>query len=102
MRVLQKIYACIIWIAGPPSFCFDPPTTNPHATPLVTTMTRNAAAANPVPWAYQSDGSIIFNVDCAVQGDVLLRIRHLATGGQKVGWGVYFYVCIYMWARRPT
>lgn len=51
-------------------------------TPSINIQRRNVTA---LPWAQQSDGSIIFNVDCAVQGDVLLRIRHLAAGGQKVG-----------------
>lgn len=51
---------------------------------MYTTNKYHRTAPAPLPWAVQSDGSAIFNVDCAVQGDVLLRVRHLAVGGQKV------------------
>ncbi|CAM9356971.1 unnamed protein product [Chrysoparadoxa australica] len=37
-----------------------------------------------LPWAYPSDESIAFPVDCVVQGDLLLRCRHLSPDGQRV------------------
>ncbi|CAM9796205.1 unnamed protein product, partial [Phaeothamnion confervicola] len=37
-----------------------------------------------LPWAYPSDESIQFGVDCVVQGDLLIRCRHLSPGGARV------------------
>ena len=55
---------------------------------------RNGSTGGPVkpgpdgvtmlPWAFPTDGSIIFSVDCVVQGDILIRSRHLSVSGQKV------------------
>lgn len=93
---------------------FKPPPTHTHTLPLIhihhlhlqtlsiSTHRTLAAGAAALPWALQSDGSIAFNVDCPVQGDVLLRVRHLAAGGQKVGEGgstplVVWIVFFSMW-----
>ena len=35
-------------------------------------------------WSKASDGCVSFNVDCAVQGDILLRARHAAPTGQRI------------------
>lgn len=35
-------------------------------------------------WIKTSDGSASFNVDCPVQGDILLRCRHVARSGVRV------------------
>lgn len=35
-------------------------------------------------WSKVSDGCVSFNVDCAVQGDILLRARHAAPTGQRI------------------
>ena len=37
-----------------------------------------------IPWAYPSDGSIIFPVDTLLQGDILVRLRHHAQTGARV------------------
>jgi C2 domain of PTEN tumour-suppressor protein len=61
---------------------------NTTATATVATPTAAAAAATTaaaaLPWAYTSDESIAFSVDCVVQGDLLLRCRHLGPNGQRV------------------
>lgn len=38
----------------------------------------------PMQWAYTSDESVAFGVDCVLQGDLLLRGRHLGAGGERV------------------
>jgi len=35
-------------------------------------------------WIRESDGCISFNVDCAVQGDILLRCRHAEPSGARI------------------
>ena len=35
-------------------------------------------------WVKASDGSASFNIDCPVQGDILLRCRHVARSGVRV------------------
>jgi tensin len=35
-------------------------------------------------WSKASDGCVSFNVDCALQGDILLRARHAAPTGQRI------------------
>ena len=35
-------------------------------------------------WSKVSDGCVSFNVDCAVQGDILLRVSHAAPTGQRI------------------
>lgn len=35
-------------------------------------------------WIKASDGSASFNIDCPVQGDILLRCRHVASSGVRV------------------
>ncbi|CAM9186351.1 unnamed protein product [Scytosiphon promiscuus] len=37
-----------------------------------------------LPWAYTSDDSISFPVDCVLQGDLLVRCRHLSPNGRRV------------------
>ena len=36
-------------------------------------------------WVKASEGCVSFTVDCAVQGDILLRCRHAASNGQVRG-----------------
>jgi C2 domain of PTEN tumour-suppressor protein len=71
--------------AKPPATATDTTTTG---TAAATTATPTAAAAatagTALPWAYTSDESIAFSVDCVVQGDLLLRCRHLGPSGQRV------------------
>lgn len=35
-------------------------------------------------WSKASDGCVSFNVDCALQGDILLRARHASNTGQRI------------------
>lgn len=35
-------------------------------------------------WSKTSDGCVSFNVDCALQGDILLRARHASNTGQRI------------------
>jgi len=37
-----------------------------------------------LPWASESDGSVAFPVDTVVQGDILVRCRHLCVSGARV------------------
>jgi hypothetical protein len=48
-----------------------------------------AASGHPSPklqlkWVQVSEGSVSFNMDCAVQGDILLRCRHADSSGARV------------------
>ncbi|KDO24406.1 hypothetical protein SPRG_09795 [Saprolegnia parasitica CBS 223.65] len=51
---------------------------------VFTTTWRDAQEGTGVRWASTSDGSVSFNVDCMLQGDVLVRCRHLTDAGQRV------------------
>ncbi|CCI43772.1 unnamed protein product [Albugo candida] len=50
---------------------------------IFTTAWNEEESEKGVPWVNESDGSASFNIDCMLQGDILLRCRHLTeTGGQ--------------------
>ncbi|OQR80435.1 phosphatidylinositol-3,4,5-trisphosphate 3-phosphatase, partial [Thraustotheca clavata] len=51
---------------------------------VFTTTWRDAQEGSGVRWASTSDGSVSFNVDCMLQGDVLIRCRHLTDSGQRI------------------
>ncbi|OQR81118.1 phosphatidylinositol-3,4,5-trisphosphate 3-phosphatase [Achlya hypogyna] len=51
---------------------------------VFTTTWRDAQEGTGVRWASTSDGSVSFNVDCMLQGDVLVRCRHLTDSGQRI------------------
>lgn len=51
---------------------------------VFTTTWRDMETGNGVQWASTSDGSVSFNVDCMLQGDVLIRCRHLTDTGERV------------------
>ncbi|KAJ1461774.1 hypothetical protein M885DRAFT_611384 [Pelagophyceae sp. CCMP2097] len=48
-----------------------------------TTWTGAQGSGGVEPWAAQDDGPLVFNVDCVVHGDVLVRCRHLARDGAR-------------------
>ncbi|CAI5740627.1 unnamed protein product [Peronospora destructor] len=37
-----------------------------------------------IQWASTSDGSVFFNVNCMLQGDILIRCRHLTDAGERI------------------
>ena len=43
-----------------------------------------ATTRSSVTWAYPSDQSVAFSVDAVLQGDLLLRCRHLTAKGTRV------------------
>jgi len=45
---------------------------------------RNKDNALQLKWIKATEGSVSFPVDCAVQGDILLRVRHAASNGTRV------------------
>lgn len=51
---------------------------------VFTTTWRDMETGNGVQWAGVNDGSISFNVNCMLQGDVLIRCRHLTDAGERV------------------
>lgn len=51
---------------------------------VFTTTWRDMETGNGVQWASTNDGSISFNVDCMLQGDVLIRCRHLTDAGERI------------------
>ncbi|CAM9754893.1 unnamed protein product [Ectocarpus sp. 6 AP-2014] len=44
----------------------------------------SAGEGERLPWAYTSDDSISFPVDCVLQGDLLVRCRHVSPTGRRV------------------
>lgn len=44
---------------------------------------KKADEESALTWIYTSDESVSFTVDCAMQGDVLLRCRHLGANGER-------------------
>ena len=44
----------------------------------------DGGAGSSVTWAYPSDQSVAFSVDAVLQGDLLLRCRHLTAKGTRV------------------
>ncbi|GLE04203.1 hypothetical protein PINS_up013114 [Pythium insidiosum] len=51
---------------------------------VFTTTWRDMETGNGVQWASTKDGSISFNVNCMLQGDVLVRCRHLTDSGERM------------------
>lgn len=51
---------------------------------VFTTTWRDLENGNGVQWASTSDGSVSFNVNCMLQGDILVRCRHLTDSGERV------------------
>ncbi|TDH72467.1 hypothetical protein CCR75_006099 [Bremia lactucae] len=51
---------------------------------VFTTTWQDMEDGNGVQWANTGDGSISFNVNCMLQGDILIRCRHLTNSGQRV------------------
>ncbi|RLN67216.1 hypothetical protein BBJ29_001300 [Phytophthora kernoviae] len=51
---------------------------------VFTTTWRDMEDGNGIQWASTSDGSVSFNVNCMLQGDVLIRCRHLTDTGERV------------------
>ena len=45
---------------------------------------RNKDNIAQLKWIQATEGSVSFPVDCAVQGDILLRVRHAASNGARV------------------
>lgn len=51
---------------------------------VFTTTWRDMETGSGVQWAGVNDGSISFNVNCMLQGDILIRCRHLTDTGERV------------------
>ncbi|KAG7399215.1 hypothetical protein PHYBOEH_009381 [Phytophthora boehmeriae] len=51
---------------------------------VFTTTWRDMEDGNGIQWASTNDGSLSFNVNCMLQGDVLIRCRHLTDAGERV------------------
>jgi protein-tyrosine phosphatase len=51
---------------------------------VFTTTWRDMEDGNGIQWASTGDGSVSFNVDCMLQGDILIRCRHLTDAGERV------------------
>ncbi|TMW57326.1 hypothetical protein Poli38472_003251 [Pythium oligandrum] len=51
---------------------------------VFTTTWRDMESGNGVQWASTKDGSISFNLNCMLQGDVLVRCRHLTDSGERM------------------
>lgn len=51
---------------------------------VFTTTWRDMENGNGVQWASTNEGSISFNVNCMLQGDVLIRCRHLTDSGERM------------------
>ncbi|TYZ59886.1 hypothetical protein PybrP1_009199 [[Pythium] brassicae (nom. inval.)] len=51
---------------------------------VFTTTWRDMETGSGVQWAGVNDGSISFNVNCMLQGDILIRCRHLTDAGERV------------------
>jgi hypothetical protein len=51
---------------------------------VFTTTWRDKENGNGVQWASVSEGSISFNMNCLLQGDVLVRCRHLTDSGERL------------------
>lgn len=48
------------------------------------TQHHKHAQEDELPFCYESDGPVSFNVQSVVQGDILIRCRHLTASGQRV------------------
>lgn len=51
---------------------------------VFTTTWQDMETGNGVKWASTNDGSVSFNVNCMLQGDILVRCRHLTDAGERV------------------
>ncbi|RLN83237.1 hypothetical protein BBJ28_00017078 [Nothophytophthora sp. Chile5] len=51
---------------------------------VFTTTWRDMEDGNGIQWANTNDGSVSFNVNCMLQGDILIRCRHLTDAGERV------------------
>ncbi|KAH7476278.1 hypothetical protein PRIC1_000286 [Phytophthora ramorum] len=51
---------------------------------VFTTTWRDMEDGNGIQWASTDDGSVSFNVNCMLQGDILIRCRHLTDAGERV------------------
>lgn len=51
---------------------------------VFTTTWRDMENGSGVQWASTTDGSVSFNVNCMLQGDILVRCRHLTDSGERV------------------
>ncbi len=51
---------------------------------IFTTTWADAANGHGVSWASTTDGSISFHLDCMLQGDILIRCRHVSDTGQRI------------------
>ncbi|CAI5732566.1 unnamed protein product [Hyaloperonospora brassicae] len=51
---------------------------------VFTTTWRDMEDGQGVQWASTTDGSVSFNVNCMLQGDILIRCRHLSDAGERV------------------
>uniref|UniRef100_A0A7S1BY77 Phosphatidylinositol-3,4,5-trisphosphate 3-phosphatase n=1 Tax=Corethron hystrix TaxID=216773 RepID=A0A7S1BY77_9STRA len=61
-----------------------PQTSTTTNTPIENNVKNNAGIAKTLPWVYPSDGPTAFPVDLVVQGDILLRCRHLTSLGKRL------------------
>lgn len=51
---------------------------------VFTTTWHDMETGHGVKWASTNDGSVSFNVNCMLQGDILVRCRHLTDTGERV------------------
>uniref|UniRef100_A0AAV1TCC0 Phosphatidylinositol-3,4,5-trisphosphate 3-phosphatase n=1 Tax=Peronospora matthiolae TaxID=2874970 RepID=A0AAV1TCC0_9STRA len=51
---------------------------------VFTTTWRDMEDGQGVQWASTADGSVSFNVNCMLQGDILIRCRHLTDTGERI------------------
>ncbi|KAI9905160.1 hypothetical protein PsorP6_013808 [Peronosclerospora sorghi] len=51
---------------------------------VFTTTWRDMRDGDGVQWASTRDGSVSFKIDCMLQGDILLRCRHLTDAGKRI------------------
>ncbi|KAL3668422.1 hypothetical protein V7S43_006510 [Phytophthora oleae] len=51
---------------------------------VFTTTWQDMEDGHGIQWASADDGSVSFNVNCMLQGDILIRCRHLTDAGERV------------------
>ncbi|EGZ20875.1 hypothetical protein PHYSODRAFT_313345 [Phytophthora sojae] len=51
---------------------------------VFTTTWKDMEDGHGIQWASTGDGSVSFNVNCMLQGDILVRCRHLTAAGERV------------------
>lgn len=57
---------------------------------FTTTWQQNEENKNAVDWISTTEGSISFNMECLLQGDVLVRCRHVHGNGSLIVFPVVF------------